>query len=361
MESIQELLRKLCKCIVKSDDGYKINIELEKSDPEPGPDPDPDPPTPDPEIDPNSPEAKFDPNIPLFIENAQEQPIYFNMKYSNSNYTDISNTDISYSYDNVSWQPLTFTKESSNSTYYISNNIVLYRKGDRAYFKGNSAEGLITNKTIKQTMFYAERGIPSDCCVDVGGNITSLFYGKDDKFKTDYLDLSRITHTSSDSMIGKLFGGVNDRGLSTYIRVPPALPATTLCPGCYYGFFYNSNRDGVPSHLEYIPVLPAKKTERDCYTYMFQGYGYSSPVSAKHDKVYCYTIYAEDVTAGGFSYTYRFAKYFKINDPNIIPKLGTVGQDNPDGLDLNGIIYCPTDPGNKLPAGWKWVKIPPLE
>ena len=51
MESIQELLRKLCKCIVKSDDGYKINIELEKSDPEPSPDPEPGP---DPEIDPNN-------------------------------------------------------------------------------------------------------------------------------------------------------------------------------------------------------------------------------------------------------------------------------------------------------------------
>ena len=37
MESIQELLRKLCKCIIKSDDGYKINIKLEKSDPEPEP------------------------------------------------------------------------------------------------------------------------------------------------------------------------------------------------------------------------------------------------------------------------------------------------------------------------------------
>lgn len=43
MESIQELLRKLCECIVKSDDGYKINIELEKSDPEPSPDTEIDP------------------------------------------------------------------------------------------------------------------------------------------------------------------------------------------------------------------------------------------------------------------------------------------------------------------------------
>ena len=43
MESIQELLRKLCKCIVKSDDGLNYITTSKQYIPEPGPDPDPDP------------------------------------------------------------------------------------------------------------------------------------------------------------------------------------------------------------------------------------------------------------------------------------------------------------------------------
>lgn len=353
MESIQELLRKLCKCIVKSDDGYKINIELEKSDPEPSPDPGP---TPDPEIDPNSPEAKFDPNIPLFIENAQDTPIYFGMECPSE---DVNNRNISYSYDNITWQPLIFTRSSSSSPY-ISNDIILYRKGDRAYFKGEAANGLVS-ETIYPARFSTRSGIPSGCCIDVGGNITSLFYGKDDKYKTDYLDLSNITHTSSKSMIGTLFGTlVNMDGslLSTYIRTPPALPATILCPGCYECFFYNKAKE--PSRLEYIPVLPAKKLETKCYEDMFFTGSYHS-VSAKSDRFYCYNILAEDVKADGFLNTFYLAKYFKIVNPDIIPKLGAATGGATERLDRNGIIYCPIDPGSKLPAGWKWIKIPPME
>ena len=344
MESIQELLRKLCKCIVKSDDGYKINIELEKSDPEPSPDPEPGP---DPEIDPNSPEARFDPNIPLFIENAQDIPISFCMQCQSES---VNNRNISYSYDNITWQPLIFTKESSSSPY-LSEDIILYKKGDRAYFKGEATDGLVSG-TIYPAMFVNEhRGIPSECSVDVGGNITSLFYGKDDKFKTDYLDLSNITHTSSKSMIGTLFGDANSAyALHNYIRIPPALPATTLCPGCYEGFFYYDPDGGVDSHrLEYIPVLPAKKTETECYRYMFSADSYSS-VTNKTDKFYCFKILAE--TPVNSSYMADNMKYIQVNNPNIISSLPKYKY---------GIIYCPTDPGNKLPTGWKWVKIPPLE
>lgn len=342
MESIQELLRKLCKCIIKSDDGYKINIELEKSDPEPSPDP----PAPDPEIDPNSPEAKFDPNIPLFIENAQDTPISFCMKCGSS---DVNNRNISYSYDNITWQPLIFTKESSSSTAYLSDDIILYRKGDRAYFKGEAANGLVSG-TIYPAMFITENhGIPSDCCVDVGGNITSLFYGKDDKFKTDYLDLSNITHTSSKSMMGTLFGQANSNGLNSLIRIPPALPATTLCPGCYEAFFYHDPDMADSPRLEYIPVLPAKKLETDCYRNMFYPEGYAS-VTDKMDKLYCFKILAENTA--GFNHTAANVKYIQVNNPNIISALSTYEY---------GIVYCPTDPGSKLPTGWKWIKVPPME
>ena len=345
MESIQELLRKLCKFIVKSDDGYKINIELEKSDPEPSPGPDPDP-----EIDPNSPEAKFDPNIPLFIENAQDIPIKFRMKCRSES---VNNRNISYSYDNITWQPLIFTKKSSEE-YYMSEPIILYKKGDRAYFKGEAADGLVSG-TIYPAMFINEHsgtsGIPKGCCVDVGGNITSMFYGKDDKFKTDYLDLSNITHTSSNSMMSNLFGEPNSNGLNTYIRIPPALPATTLCPGCYAAFFFNTNENVDYPYLEYIPILPAKKLEQNCYKSMFGANSEYATVTDKTDKFYCFKVLAEE-TNGGFYRTAHRAKYIQVNNPNIINAL------SPDHY---GIVYCPIDPGSKLPAGWKWVKIPPME
>ena len=340
MESIQELLRKLCKCIVKSDDGYKINIELEKSDPEPSPDPSP---TPDPEIDPNSPEAKFDPNIPLFIENAQDIPISFHMECDSA---DVNNRNISYSYDNITWQPLTFTGSSSP---YLSEDIILYKKGDRAYFKGEAADGLVSG-TIYPARFIGERtGIPSNCCVDVGGNITSMFYGKDDKFKTDYLDLSNITHTSSKSMIGTLFGNPNRNGLHSYIRIPPALPATTRCPECYDSFFYCDSELVDSTRLEYIPVLPAKKLETDCYRYMFHVDGYT-PLTARTDKFYCFKILGEN--ARGFDYIAQDMRYIQVNNPNILDQLPKYKY---------GIIYCTIDPGSKLPAGWKWIKVPPME
>lgn len=345
MESIQELLRKLCKCIVKSDDGYKINIELEKSDPEPSPDPDPGP-TPDPEIDPNSPEAKFDPNIPLFIENAQDIPISFSMECKSES---VNNRNISYSYDNITWQPLIFTKGSSSSDPYQSEHIILYRKGDRAYFKGEAADGLVSGTIYPARFVNSYHGIPSDCCVDVGGNITSLFYGKDDKFKTDYLDLSNITHTSSKSMIGTLFGESNSNGLHSYIRIPPALPATTLCPGCYEAFFYWDTDLVDSARLEYIPVLPAKKLETDCYRYMFYSESYLS-VADKKDKFYCFKILGENNI--GFDHIACDMKYIQVNNPNIIGSLPKYKY---------GIIYCPIDPGSKLPTGWKWIKVPPME
>lgn len=53
MESIQELLKKLCKCIVKSDDGLNYITTSKQESPEPGPGPDPSPSVVDPYPTPN--------------------------------------------------------------------------------------------------------------------------------------------------------------------------------------------------------------------------------------------------------------------------------------------------------------------
>lgn len=340
MESIQELLRRLCGCIVKSDDGYKINIELEKSDPEPSPDPEPEP---DPEIDPNSPEAKFDPNIPLYIENAQESPFQLWMNYrSHSVYAD-PHTDISYSYDNITWSQLTFTtKDTAAVKTYTSNIMTLYRKGDRVYFKGNDTQGRVSSD-VYPTNFACDAG---DILVNIGGNITSLFYGKDDKYKTDYLDLSQITHSSTTSRMSELFGS-----LSSYIKIPPALPATTLIPKCYYKLLYNSLE--TESKLEYIPALPATTIATDCYTYMFGTTSFNHyTVTRKTDKFYCFNILAE---SGEIKYLCGGIKYLRINNPSTLSVIKT--STSAPVFDTIGVVYCPVDPGNKLPAGWKWIKI----
>ena len=340
MESIQELLRKLCKCIVKSDDGYKINIELEKSDPEPSPDPDP---KPDPEIDPNSPEAKFDPNIPLYIENAQESPFQFWMRYKDhSSYAD-PHTDISYSYDNITWSQLKFTTEDTTAAkLYTSNIMTLYRKGDRVYFKGNDTQGRVSSD-VYPTNFACKAG---DILVNIGGNITSLFYGKDDKYKTDYLDLSQITHSPTTSRMCDLFGS-----LSSYIKIPPALPATTLIPECYRDLFFNSLEK--ESKLEYIPALPATTIAVDCYTDMFNSIsnGFYA-VTKKTDKFYCFNILAE---SGEINFFTRGIKYLRINNPSTLSIIKKSTSTPPfNGI---GVVYCPVDPGKLLPAGWKWVKV----
>ena len=150
-------------------------------------------------------------------------------------------------------------------------------------------------------------------------------------------------------MIGTLFGQSNRNGLHSYIRIPPALPATTLCPGCYEAFFYCDNELVDSTRLEYIPVLPAKKLETDCYRYMFHVDGYT-PFTDRTDKFYCFKILAEN--ARGFDHIAQDMKYIQVNNPNIISSLPTYKY---------GIIYCPIDPGSKLPAGWKWVKVPPME
>lgn len=343
MESIQELLRRLCKCIVKSDDGYKINIELEKSDPEPSPDPNPPTPDPDPEIDPNSPEAKFDPNIPLYIENAQESPFKFWMEYQGHPVYADPHTDISYSYDNITWSRLTFTtKDTTAIKTYTSNIMALYRKGDRVYFKGNDTQGRVSSD-VYPTNFACDTG---DILINIGGNITSLFYGKDDKYKTDYLDLSQITHSSKTSRMSGLFGP-----LSSYIKIPPALPATTLIPKCYYYLLHNGLEK--ESKLEYIPALPATTIAADCYTYMFGSVSDGSYAETKKsDKFYCFNILAE---SGEIRFLSTGIKYLRINNPSTLSVIKN-SSSAPTFNDI-GVVYCPVDPGKLLPAGWKWVKV----
>lgn len=174
MESIQELIRKLCKCIVKSDDGLDyITISKQET---------PTPPTPP---EPEKPDLnKFDPNVPFCIENVGDEPVVF-CAYNHSG-TARSYCEISY--DNKTWKPYELKNSSNLPPTDISkiSLIVLANKGDRVYFKMDD----YTN-TTGNTKFYFlndNQGIK----VRARGNIASLNHGRNEVYKTNYLEIDEI-------------------------------------------------------------------------------------------------------------------------------------------------------------------------
>ena len=233
MESIQELLRKLCKCIVKSDDGLNyITTNKQES---------PTPPKPEkPDLD------KFDPNIPFCIENVGDEPVVFCVY----NYHNTARSYCEISYDNKVWNTYELKLSSSlRPPTDISkiNLIALANKGDRIYFKMDD----YTNNTGR-TIFYflnEHQGIK----VRARGNIASLNYGKNDVYKTNYLEIDEAHADCYNSMF---YGCAS-------LTQAPELPATTLADYCYQSMFSKC------TSLTQAPVLPATILASRCYAIMF--------------------------------------------------------------------------------------------
>ena len=239
MESIQELLRKLCKCIVKSDDGLNY-ITISKQDtPEPGPDPDP--PTPP---EPEKPDLDvFDPNVPFCIENVGDVPAkikYVNIINSNEAAT---RSYCKISYDLKTWLNYDLIKAHNASDPDISE-IILQNKGDRVYIKSL----LINDGTLLSfTKFHVSDG----ASIRARGNIASLTYYDD--YKTNYLTINhRYCYRSMFSDCASLVQA-------------PELPATTLAEYCYQGMFSHC------TNLTRAPELPATTLAEACYYIMFDG------------------------------------------------------------------------------------------
>ena len=241
MESIQELLRKLCKCIVKSDDGLNyITINKQET---------PTPPTPP---EPEKPDLDtFDPNVPFCIENVGDKPVflcaynYFNNYYTRS-YCEIS-------YDNKTWKPYELKNSRNSPPTDMSeiNIIALNNKGDRVYFKMDDYVYTSTNY-YNYTHFYFlndNQGIK----VRARGNIASLNYGRDDLYKTKYLEIDDAHKYCFQSMFLKCISLVQ----------APDLPATTLADGCYQSMFTGC------TSLTQAPELPATTLAYACYNNMF--------------------------------------------------------------------------------------------
>ena len=235
MESIQELLRKLSKCIVKSDDGLDY-IAISKQET-------PTPPVPEkPDLD------KFDPNVPFCIENVGDAPVVF----CTYNYHNTARSYCEISYDNKVWNTyeLKYSSSMSPPTDISKMNLIaLANKGDRVYFKMDD----YTNNT-GITIFYFlnnNQGIK----VRARGNIASLNYGKNDVYKTNYLEIDEAHAKCYNSMFYECAS----------LTQAPDLPATTLAPSCYQSMF-----NGCTS-LTQAPDLPATTLADYCYYGMFRG------------------------------------------------------------------------------------------
>ena len=264
MEAIQELLRKLCKCIVKSDDGLNYITTSKQEIPTP-----PTPPEPEkPDLD------KFDPNVPFCIENVGDAPAVFCVY----NYSRTARSYCEISYDNKVWNAyeLKLSSQQRPPTDISKINLIaLANKGDRVYFKMDD----YTNNT-GITMFYFlndNQGIK----VRARGNIASLNYGKNDVYKTNYLEIDETHANCYQSMFYgcasltqapdlpamKLATGCYKHmfGICTSLTQAPALPATTLASRCYAIMF-----NGCTS-LTQAPELPATTLSHGCYAQMFYG------------------------------------------------------------------------------------------
>ena len=215
MESIQELLRKLCKCIVKSDDGLDYITISKQETPTP-----PAPPEPEkPDLD------KFDPNVPFCIENVGDVPVVF----CTYNYYSTARSYCEISYDNKTWKPYELKNSSEVAPTDISkfNLIVLGNKGDRVYFKMDD----YTSTAGGYTKFYFlndNQGIK----VRARGNIASLNHGRNDVYKTNYLEIDE-THAGC---YKSMFWGCS------LLTSAPELPATTLVTECYQNMFYGCTK-----------------------------------------------------------------------------------------------------------------------
>ena len=237
MESIQELLRKLCKCIVKSDDGLDYITISKQETPTP-----PTPPEPEkPDLD------KFDPNVPFCIENVGDEPVVF----CTYNYYSTARSYCEISYDNKTWKPYELKNSSNVPPTDISkiSLIVLANKGDRVYFKMDD----YTSNSGYTTFYFLNdnQGIK----VRARGNIASLNHGRNEVYKTNYLEIDE-THTGC---YKNMF-----RKCASLIQAPD-LPATKLASECYLGMFQNC------TSLTHAPEMYATELANRCYWVMFSG------------------------------------------------------------------------------------------
>lgn len=259
MESIQELLRRLCKCIVKSDDGLNY-ITTSKQDT-----PTPDPPTPP---EPEKPDLdKFDPNVPFCIENISDVPVEIQIY----NYYSIARNNCQISYDLKTWGGYELYLDESGTGG--GEKILLANKGDRVYVKADTIKN-ITNESLRIKVANSS----NDTKIKARGNIISLNNGSFDIYKTNYLTIDetgKFIYLFKDCSSLYQAPELPATTLATYcyadmfqgctnLKTAPDLPATTLADYCYQNMFRNC------TNLIQAPKLPATTLAPACYYSMFE-------------------------------------------------------------------------------------------
>ena len=207
MESIQELLRKLCKCIVKSDDGLNYIAISKQETPTP-----PTPPAPaKPDLD------TFDPNVPFCIENVGD--VKASVQYSTKN------NNIRISRDYMTW-----------NDYNSGDSITLY-PAERLYIKSDY---------VKDTGLHSRFEFKGDGAqFRARGNIASLIYGTNDAYVNKY------TSTEEYCYYRMFFSCIS-------LTQAPELPATTLVTRCYGSMFQACTK------LNYVKCLATDTSATDC-------------------------------------------------------------------------------------------------
>ena len=347
MESIQELLRKLCKCIVKSDDGLNYIATSKQDTPEPGPDPDPPtPPEPEkPDLD------KFDPNIPFCIENIGDVPVEIQINNQSSSF--IARNHCQISYNLKTWGSYELYSDETGTGG--SEKILLANKGDRVYVK---ADTIKTNTAGCSHIKVANSS--NDTKIRARGNIMSLNKGSFDIYKTNYLTIDEA---------GNFMNLFKD---CSSLYQAPELPATTLASKCYQSMFYGC------TGLAQAPELPATTLADYCYQSMFRGcenltqapeLPATTLMNNCYDSMFEYCtnlIQAPELPANNLvKYCYRlmFADCSKLNYVRCFAKdlVQNFGDDSTQGwlynVSTTGDFYTPastnwTTGTDGIPKGW---------
>ena len=244
MKTIQEMLQELSQCIVTVSGEFRFRTNWNGGK------------VPQPDLD------VFDPNVPFCIENVGDVPVEFGLyDYVDNIMPFIRNArkNCKISYNLKTWQDYDIAS-TKNLTIPDVNKITLKNNGDRVYIKADFA---IPSRTIDFYTHLIVLNQSKDTKIRARGNIISLNKGSDDKYKTDYLNLTM----EEASCFRQLF-----KECTSLIQAPE-LPSTEIYLACYYQMF-----QGCTSLIQ-APKLPAMEigdTESvigysGCYEDMFKG------------------------------------------------------------------------------------------
>lgn len=177
----------------------------------------------------------FDPNVPFCIENVGDVPVEIGIYNTTSNIR----TDCEISYNIKDW--ITYTLKVDPSPSDIEK-ITLSNKGDRVYIKANHP-GTTTSPTPYTRIKVLNES--TNTKIQARGNIASLNYASNDRYKTDYIYLPYACYLG-------LF-----MSCESLVKAPE-LRAINLSKLCYMSMFHGC------TNLKYISCYANDKSADNC-------------------------------------------------------------------------------------------------